>query len=141
MINFKKDFPIFKTCPNLVYLDSGATSQKPQAVIDAITDYYETKNANIHRGIYQLAEKATELHEQTRSLVAKFINAPKPEEIIFTGNTNQAINIVAQGYAKKFLKPGDIIVLTEMEHHANIVPWLQLKEEKGIELFFIPINK
>jgi cysteine desulfurase / selenocysteine lyase len=138
--NIKSDFPIFTTYPNLVYLDSGATSQKPQEVIDAVTNYYTKQNANIHRGIYKLAEEATRLHEETRNLTAQFINADKPEEIIFTANTNHAINIVAQGYGKKFLKAGDIIVLSEMEHHANIVPWLRLKEEIGVELIFLPID-
>lgn len=139
--NIKIDFPIFATYPDLVYLDSAATSQKPQAVIDTVTDFYTTKNANIHRGIYQLAETATATYENTRNEVAKFIHARTNKEIIFTGNTNQAINLVAYGWARKFLRSGDIIVLSEMEHHANIIPWLRLKEEKGIELIFLPIDK
>ncbi len=139
--NIKNDFPIFKTYPNLVYLDSGATSQKPQEVIDAVSDFYTKKNANIHRGIYKLAEIATEVYENTRFRVSKFINAKSLNEIIFTTNTNHAINLVAYGWARKFLKSGDIIVLSEMEHHANIVPWLRLKEEKGVELIFLPIDK
>ena len=141
MKSLKSDFPIFTTYPDLVYLDSGATSQKPKEVIDAVTDFYTTKNANIHRGIYQLAELATETYENTRTEVAKFIHARTNKEIVFTGNTNQAINLVAYGWARKFLRSGDVIVLSEMEHHANIIPWLRLKEEKGIKLLFLPINK
>ncbi len=139
--NLKKDFPIFATYPDLVYLDSASTSQKPAQVIKAVNDFYTKKNANIHRGIYKLAEIATEAYENTRIQVAKFIGAGSKNEIIFTGNTNQAINLVACGWARKFLRKGDIIVLSEMEHHANIVPWLRLKEEKEIELIFLPINK
>ena len=135
-----KDFPIFKTYPDLVYLDSGATSQKPQSVIDTVSGFYTRKNANIHRGIYKLAELATETYENTRTQIAKFINAKSNREIIFTGNTNQSINLVAYGWAKKFLKTGDIIVLSEMEHHANIVPWLRLKEERGVEIIFLPLG-
>ncbi|MBU4098268.1 cysteine desulfurase [Patescibacteria group bacterium] len=141
VLNLKSDFPIFTAYPDLVYLDSAATSQKPQIVIDAVTDFYTTKNANIHRGIYKLAEIATATYENTRNEVAKFINAGTNKEIIFTGNTNQAINLVAYGWARKFLCSGDVIVLSEMEHHANIIPWLRLKEEKGIKLIFLPINK
>ena len=137
----KSDFPIFKTYPDLVYLDSAATSQKPQMVIDAVSDFYQTKNANVHRGIYHLAEEATEAYEQTRQLVANFIGAKKSNEIIFTGNTNQSINFVAYGWAKKHLKRGDVIVITEMEHHANIVPWQRLRDEIGIELIYLPITK
>ncbi len=141
LLNLKSDFPIFSTYPDLVYLDSAATSQKPQTVVNAVTDFYTTKNANIHRGIYQLAEIATTTYENTRNEVAKFIHAGTNKEIIFTGNTNQAINLVAYGWARKFLRSGDIIVLSEMEHHANIVPWLRLKKEKGIKIYFLPINK
>lgn len=137
---YKKDFPIFQTYPEFVYLDSAATSQKPQTVIDAVSDFYISKNANIHRGIYRLADAATNAYEQTRIKVSKFINAESEKEIIFTGNTNQSINLVVQGWAKKFLKEGDIIVISEMEHHANIVPWLRLQQEIGIKVFFLPIT-
>ncbi len=137
--NRKDDFPIFKTFRELVYLDSASTSQKPHSVIAAVADFYKKKNANTHRGIYKLAEEATEAYENVRDLVAQFINANKREEIIFTGNVNQSINLVAHGWGRKFLKQGDIIVLSEMEHHANIVPWLRLKEEIGVELIFLPI--
>lgn len=137
----KQDFPIFQTYPELVYLDSAATSQKPQVVIDAVTDFYKTKNANIHRGIYRLADEATTVYENARKTVASFINAKSGKEIIFTGNTNQAINLVAYGWARKFLKAGNVVALSEMEHHANIVPWLRLREERGIELVFLPITE
>ncbi len=141
LLNLKSDFPIFTTYPDLAYLDSGATSQKPKEVIDAVTSFYTIKNANIHRGIYHLAELATASYENSRNEVAKFIHAKTNKEIVFTGNTNQAINLVAYGWARKFLRSGDTIVLSEMEHHANIIPWLRLKEEKGIKLIFLPIDK
>lgn len=139
--DIKKGFPIFDTYPDLVYLDSAATSQKPKEVIEAVSNFYTQKNANIHRGIYKLAELATEVYENARIQVAEFINARNSKEIIFTENTNQSINFAAYGWARKFLKKGDIIVLSEMEHHANIVPWIRLKEEKDVELLFLPINK
>lgn len=142
MSKFKKDFPIFKKRKQpFVYLDSGSTSQKPQTVIDSISNFYSKTNANVHRGIYKLSEEATALYEGAREKVSKFINAKNASEIIFTGNTNEAINLVAFGYAKKFLKSGDIVVLSEMEHHANIVPWIKLKEELGIILYYLPIDK
>jgi len=138
--NIKQDFPIFKNHPDLVYLDSAATSQKPQQVIDAVRNFYEFHNANIHRGIYELSQDATELFESTRKKVADFIGAYDSSEIIFTGNASEAMNIAAYGWARKFLQSGDIIVTSEMEHHSNIVPWLRLKEEKGIQIIFLPID-
>lgn len=137
MKNFKQDFPIFQNrkAP-LVYLDSGATSQKPKSVIDAVTYFYENLNANIHRGIYSLSEEATTAYENVREKVARFINS-EANEVVFTGNTNEAINLVVFGYAKKFLGEGDIVILSLMEHHANLVPWLRLKEEIGIHLHFL----
>src|SRR5258708_7050892 len=137
----KHDFPIFKTYPDLVYLDSGATSQKPQGVIDAVSTFYLTYNANIHRGIYDLSQSATDLFENTRKKVADFIGAKDVSEIIFTSGATEAINYVAFGWAKKFLKKGDIIILSEMEHHSNIVPWLKLREEIGVELVYLPLTK
>ncbi len=141
MKNIKNDFPIFKTYPDLVYLDSAATSQKPQVVIDAVSTFYSTSNANIHRGIYDLSQSATNEFENTREKVADFIGAQNASEIIFTSGATEAFNYVAFGWAKKFLKKGDIIVLSEMEHHSNIVPWLQLKYEMGVELVYLPITK
>ena len=137
----KKDFPIFTTHPDLVYLDSAATSQKPLQVIDAVSSFFKTHNSNVHRGMYDLSQDATSLYEESRQKVARFIGAGSDSEIIFTGNGSEAINLVAYGFAGKYVKSGDIIVLSEMEHHSNIVPWLRLKEEKGVELFFIPIKK
>lgn len=135
--NVKGDFPIFQNRKKpFVYLDSGATSQKPKQVIDAVSYFYENLNANIHRGIYSLSEEATQAYEDVREKVAKFINSGV-NEVIFSGNTNESINLVVFGYAKKFLKKGDIVVLSEMEHHANIVPWLKLKDEIGVVLHFL----
>jgi len=143
-VKIRKDFPIFTNLnkvDSFTYLDSAATSQKPKAMIDAVMEFYEQYNSNTHRGIYNIADKATTAYENARSKVSKFINATSPSEIIFTGNTNESINYVAIGWAKKFLKKGDIIVITDMEHHANIIPWQRLRDEIGIELFFIPHDK
>jgi cysteine desulfurase/selenocysteine lyase len=139
--NFKKDFPIFTNRPKLVYLDNAATTQKPKSVIEAVTNFYTKYNSNVHRGVYDLSFKATEIYEGIRAKVANFINAINPAEIIFTGNATEAINLVVWGYAKENLKRGDIIVLTEMEHNSNIVPFLRLKEELGIKIFYLPIDK
>ena len=140
MVNLKKDFPIFKTNPGLVYLDSAATSQKPKQVIEAVSDWYCRYNSNVHRGMYDLSEKATQVYESVRVEVAKFINAESSDEIIFTGNATEAINLAAWGWGRKQLKRGDVVVLSEMEHHSNIVPWIRLKKECGIKLFYLPIN-
>ncbi len=140
MKNLKADFPIFKIRPDLVYLDNSATSQKPKVVIDAVSNFYKSNNSNIHRGIYGLSQHATELFENTRKSIAEFIGTQTSQEIIFTSGTTESVNLVAVGYARKYLKEGDIIVLSEMEHHSNIVPWLMLRE-KGIQVVFIPINK
>lgn len=141
MNNFKNDFPIFKTYPKLVYLDSAATSQKPQMVIDSVSEFYSSYNANIHRGIYDLSQIATEKFEDARKKVADFIGAKNASEIIFTSGATEAFNFVVFGYAKKFLKKDDIVILSEMEHHSNIVPWIRLKEEVGIKLVYLPITK
>ena len=139
--SYKKDFPIFETYPKLVYLDSAATSQKPKAVIDAVSGWYTKYNSNVHRGIYDLSEKATQVYENTRNKVTKFIGARDSKEVIFTGGTTESINLVAYGWGRKFLNKGDIVVLSEMEHHSNIVPWIRLKEEVGVKLFYLPITK
>lgn len=123
-----------------MYLDSAATSQKPRIVINAIKGFYEKHNANIHRGLYDLSQRTTELFEQTRKKVAEFIGGDDPREIIFTSNTTESINLVAEGWAKKFLKKDDIVVLSEMEHNSNVVPWLRLQEEIGIKLFFLSLT-
>jgi len=137
----KKDFPIFKNQPGLVYLDSAATTQKPKIVIDAVNDFYLRYNSNVHRGVYDLSFQATEIYEGARKRIADFINASDSSEVLFTGNTTEAINLVAYGYARENLKKGDIVVLSEMEHHSNIVPWIRLKDEIGIKLFYLPIDK
>ncbi|MCU1378985.1 MAG: putative cysteine desulfurase [Acidimicrobiales bacterium] len=137
----KKDFPIFDERDKpLVFLDSAASSQKPRAVLDAMTDYYERSHANVHRGVYALAEEATARYEGARSRVARFINAPSEREVLFSKNVTESLNLVAQSWGRANLSAGDVVVLTEMEHHANIVPWLMLKEQLGIELRYIPVT-
>jgi cysteine desulfurase/selenocysteine lyase len=124
-----------------VYLDSAATSQKPRVVIEAMSRFYETQNANVHRGIHRLAEEATESFESARARTAAFIGAASPREIIFTRNTTEAINLVAHSWARPRLHAGDTILLTEMEHHANIVPWHMLAAERGVKLVFAPVRE
>jgi cysteine desulfurase/selenocysteine lyase len=136
-------FPILDQEVNghpLVYLDSAATSQKPQPVIDAITHYYKTYNSNVHRGVHTLGTKATEAYEAAREKVRKFINAESVEEIIFTRGTTTAINTVASSYGRAFLKPEDEIVLTCMEHHSNLIPWQQAAKFTGARLKYIPLQ-
>ncbi|MDQ1444729.1 MAG: cysteine desulfurase / selenocysteine lyase [Acidimicrobiaceae bacterium] len=140
----KKDFPILDVGVRghrLVYLDSAASSQKPQAVLDAMTRYYETTHANVHRGVYAIAEEATRLFEEARAKVAAFIGAPSPRGVVFTKNVTEGINLVAQSWGRANLRPGDAVLLTEIEHHANLVPWLMLKESLGIELRYIPLGE
>ncbi len=140
----KRDFPILGrelgSDVTLVYLDSAATSQKPEAVIGAMDEYYRRHNANIHRGIHTLAEEATALYEGARVKVAAFINASQPEQIIFTRNATEAINLVAQSWGRTNLEAGDRILLTGMEHHSNLVPWQMLAAERNLELDFIPVT-
>jgi cysteine desulfurase/selenocysteine lyase len=125
----------------IVYLDSASSAMQPQAVINAMARYYETTHANVHRGVYATAEESTHLYEQTRVVVGRFIGAPDPaQEIVFTKNTTESINLVAHTWARTNLKAGDRILLTEMEHHANIVPWLMLAEEAGLEVRYIPLD-
>lgn len=125
----------------LVYFDNAATTQKPQAVIDALVDYYSNYNANIHRGIHTLAEEATAAFEATRDAAQKFINAESREQIIFTGGTTEGINLVAQTWARQNIKAGEEIIVSNMEHHSNIVPWYLVAQEKGAVLKVIPINE
>lgn len=136
----KKDFPIFGHHPTLVYLDNAATSQKPQVVLDAERQYYEQMNANIHRSAHFLAVQATEAYEATRKTIAEFINAKHTHEIIFTRNATEGINLVARSYGDTFLKAGDEVLLTKLEHHSNLVPWLQLKERKGVTIRYLDID-
>jgi cysteine desulfurase / selenocysteine lyase len=139
----RSDFPIFRKKINgkdLVYLDNASTTQKPYSVIDSITDFYSNYNSNIHRAVYQLAEEATKMYEQSREKIANFINA-RPEEIIFTRNTTESINLIAYSWARLNLKKGDGIAITEIEHHSNIVPWQILSQEIGIRLEYVGIDE
>lgn len=140
----RQDFPILDKDVHpgkkLVYLDSAASAQKPFQVINAMDEFYRSSNANIHRGVHKLAEEATEKYEQARSKIAKFINAEKTKQIIFTRNTTESINLVANTWGRHNLKPGDLILLTQMEHHSNIVPWQILASQIGFEIEFIRIT-
>ncbi len=140
----RADFPVLgrEVRPGvpLVYLDSTATSQKPKQVLDVLTNFYRTHNANVHRGIYTLAEEATAAYEEARAKVADFIGASSPEEIVFVRNATEAINLVAYSWGRANLKEGDTVLLTELEHHANLVPWQMLAAERGIRLEFVPVT-
>ncbi len=138
-----RDFPILnrRIGPNrLVYLDNASTTQKPQSVINALENYYSNTNANIHRGLHTLAEEATTAFEDARKKISEFIGGVKTEEVIYTRNATEAINLVAYSWGRRNVKKGDRIVLTEMEHHANLVPWISLARETGAELKYIPID-
>lgn len=139
----REDFPILsRTVYNrpLVYLDNGATTQKPRCVVDAITDEYYSVNANVHRGVHFLSQQATELHEASRETVRKFINALSTNEIVFTRGTTESINLLAYSFGEAMMKEGDEVIISTMEHHSNIVPWQLLAERKGIKLRVIPIT-
>jgi len=139
----KADFPILAVPTangrRLVFLDSAASSQKPRQVVDAMSTFYETEFANVHRGVYGLAEAATYRLESARAAVARFIGASSADEVVFTKNATEALNLVARSWGATNLGPGDAIVLTELEHHANIVPWFQLQAERGFEIRWIPV--
>ncbi len=138
--SIRADFPILNREANgkkLVYLDNAATTQKPKAVIDALTEYYEVYNANVHRGVHTLSVEATDAYEMARTKVAKFINAPESETVIWTRNTSESLNLVAATWAEENIGAGDNIVITAMEHHSNIVPWQQLAMKKGAELRYL----
>ena len=139
----RQQFPILQQSENgqpLVYLDNGATSQKPLSVIETIERYYRQQNANVHRGVYGLSERATELYEGAREKVRGFLNANSTKEIVFVRGVTEAVNLVAQSWARTFLKSGDEVLITEMEHHSNIVPWQLLREQIGIRLRVLPMN-
>jgi cysteine desulfurase/selenocysteine lyase len=139
----RRDFPILKERVHgkpLVYLDNGATSQKPQVVIDALNRYYKSENSNIHRGVHYLSERATSSYEAAREKIRQFLNAERDHEIVFVRGTTEAINLVAQSYGRTFLKAGDEIVISAMEHHSNIVPWQILCGQIGARLRVVPIN-
>lgn len=141
----RQDFPILEREVHpgvkLAYLDSAATSQKPESVIQAMDNYYRLSNANIHRGVHTLAEEATAMYESARMRIASFVGAKSNREIIYTRNTTEAINLVAYSWARSNLKAGDIVILTEMEHHSNLVPWQILSAEKNVRLEFIPVTE
>ena len=140
----RKDFPILCSKVNgkpLVYFDNAATSQKPWQVIKAIEHYYTDLNSNVHRGVHHLSQKATDAFEASRKKVADFINAAHDYEVIFTKGTTEAINLVAHSYGKQFVQPGDVIIISALEHHSNIVPWQLLCEDRKAELKVIPINE
>ena len=138
----REDFPILHEQAHghpLIYFDSAATSQKPRAVIEALRTYYEHENANVHRGLHTLSSRATEAYENARQRVAEYIGAASADEIIFTRGTTESINLVAQAWGGKFIREGDVILLTEMEHHSNLVPWQLLAERTGARLRFVPV--
>jgi cysteine desulfurase/selenocysteine lyase len=141
----REDFPVLtrETTPGkrLVYLDSTATSQKPAVVLEAMDTYYRAHNANIHRGVHTLAEEATAMYEDAREKIAAFIHANSSREIVYTRNTTESINLVAQTWGRRNIQTGDVVILTEMEHHSNLVPWQMLAEEKGARLEFIPVSR
>jgi len=145
-INWKairEDFPILHEQPHgqpLIYFDSAATSQKPRKVLEALRNYYERNNANVHRGLHELSSRATEAYERSRRRVAEYLSAASPDEIVFTRGTTESINLVAQAWGGKFLREGDVILLTEMEHHSNLVPWQLLAERIGVRLRFVPVR-
>jgi cysteine desulfurase/selenocysteine lyase len=142
-IRWRADFPILQSEKDgkpLTYLDSAATSQKPQAVIDALQKYYLEENANIHRGVYYLSQLATQRYEETRLAVARIFHAPCARGVIFTRGTTESINLVAQSWGRTFLQEGDEILLNRLEHHSNLVPWQMLAAEKGVVLKFIPLK-
>jgi len=136
----RKDFPIFDAHRGLHYLDSASSSQKPRAVIDAMTEYYETTHANVHRGVYAIAQEADARYEAARRRVAQFINAPSEHEVLFTKNVTEAINLVVHSWGRANLREGDAIVLTEMEHHSNIVPWQILQEQLGFDIRWLRVT-
>ncbi|MDP2670988.1 MAG: cysteine desulfurase [bacterium] len=144
LFKYRKDFPILGRKvhgKDLIYFDNAATSQKPQAVIDAVSNYYKTSNANVHRGVHKLSEEATEAYEQARKKVADFIKGGDSSQIVFTRNATEAINLVAYAWGRDNIEANDEILLTQMEHHSNLVPWQILAKEKGAKLKFIPINE
>jgi cysteine desulfurase / selenocysteine lyase len=140
----RRDFPILETSVRgrpLIYLDSAATSQKPTSVIDAVSRFYRSANANIHRGVYALSEQATEAYEHARRRVARFLGASSPSEIVFTRGTTESINLVAQSWGRAMLRPGDEILVTAMEHHSNLIPWQLIAEQTGAVLKAAPITE
>jgi cysteine desulfurase / selenocysteine lyase len=139
-VQIRRDFPIFANNPGLVFLDSAASAQKPNAVIDGVADFYRRDYANIHRGVYRLSAKSTELYERARTRVARFLNAAHDSEIVFVRGATEGINLVAYSWGGAFLREGDEVLLTELEHHANIVPWQILRDRIGFRIVVAPID-
>src|SRR2546421_2474394 len=140
--SLREDFPILREQAHghpLIYFDSAATTQKPRKVLDALRHYYEHDNANVHRGLHELSARATEAYEKSRQRTAEYIGAASANEIVFTRGTTESINLVAQAWGGKFIREGDVILLTEMEHHSNLVPWQLLAERTGAKLRFVPV--
>jgi cysteine desulfurase/selenocysteine lyase len=141
-LDVRADFPVLHQQVNgkpLVYLDNGATSQKPRSVIDALVHYYERDNSNVHRGLHTLSMRATDAYEGARARIAKFINAADPAEVLFTRGTTESINLVARSWGHAHLKPGDVVLTTEFEHHSNLVPWQQAAKASGATLKYVPL--
>jgi cysteine desulfurase/selenocysteine lyase len=136
----RRDFPIFERNPGLVFLDSGASAQKPAVVIDGVAEYYRTDYANVHRGVYRLSARSTELYEDAREKVRRFLNARHASEIVFVRGGTEGINLVANSWGASVLKPGDEVLISELEHHANIVPWQLLRDRIGFTLVVAPID-
>ena len=139
----KEEFPILSQSVNekpLIYLDNASTTQKPSSVINEIQNYYESTNSNIHRGVHHLSQRATEKYEDSRKIVQNFIGAKSSKEIIFVRGATEAVNLVANSYVKPLLSEGDNIIISQMEHHANIVPWQLITKEKKAEIRVVPIN-
>jgi cysteine desulfurase/selenocysteine lyase len=136
----RRDFPVFENNPGLVFLDTAASAQKPRAVIDGVADFYRRDYANVHRGVYRLSARSTELYEEAREKVRGFVNAADSREIIFVRGATEAINLVANTFGPAFLKAGDEVVISELEHHSNIVPWQMLRDRVGIKLVVAPIE-
>jgi len=136
----RRDFPIFERNPGLVFLDSGASAQKPKAVIDGVAEFYRSDYANVHRGVYRLSSISTDRYEKARESVRRFLNAADASEIVFVRGTTEAINLVAECWGRTFFKPGDEVVLSELEHHSNIVPWQLIRERTGIRILAAPID-
>src|SRR5688572_9761786 len=140
----REDFPILDQRVHgqpLIYFDNAATTQKPRAVVDALRSYYEHDNANVHRGLHELSSRATEAYEGARARVARYLGAASADEIVFTRGTTESINLVAQAWGGKFVRADDVILLTEMEHHSNLVPWQLLAERTGARLRFVPVRE
>ena len=133
-------FPIYKNHPDLVYLDTSATSLKPRCVLDKMEEYYSNYGVNIHRGVYKLSYLATDEYDIAREKVAKFINA-KFNEIVFKRNVSEALNFIALTYGEKYLQKGDVVITSELEHHSSVLPWMKLCERKGATLRYVPLDK